>query len=195
MKQNIPNRLWDYCLVHIVKTMTQPARGKDWRTPHEEVTGDTPDILQYVDFQIYDWVWYWDVPGADDNPNIGRWLGVSHRIGATMCYYILTGTCVVISRTTVQHIMDAECVKATTAQQMNSFTKIVDTRLADDKFWIPATGENTFYLEDELSEEMATVEMEEDPGIPEANEFSGEAYNEYIGAQLIPPTGEGHIWG
>ena len=48
------------------------ARGSDKRTGYERVTGDTPDISEYLDYEFYDWVYYWDMPGDIDNPKIGR---------------------------------------------------------------------------------------------------------------------------
>jgi hypothetical protein len=47
-------------MVHIAKLMSMTGRGNNGRTGHEEVTGDMPDISEYVDFDFYDWVWYWD---------------------------------------------------------------------------------------------------------------------------------------
>jgi hypothetical protein len=55
------------------------------RTPLEQVTGETPDISEYLGFSFYDWVWYRDNAGVGDNM-FGRWLGVSHHIGNLMSY-------------------------------------------------------------------------------------------------------------
>jgi hypothetical protein len=66
----LPARLWDYGMVHLTKLMNFTARGKNGRTGHEEVTGETPDISEYVDFDFYDWVWYWDTPDKDNSPKI-----------------------------------------------------------------------------------------------------------------------------
>jgi hypothetical protein len=55
-RHKIPTRLWDYAMVHITKLMNMTARGRNGRTGHEEMKGDTPDISEYVDFDFYDWV-------------------------------------------------------------------------------------------------------------------------------------------
>ena len=73
----------------------------------EQVTGETPDISEYLDFGFYDWVWYKDNAGLGDNC-IGRWLGVAHRVGNLMSYWILTQTGRVIARTTVQRVTNLE---------------------------------------------------------------------------------------
>ena len=55
----------------------------------------------------------------EDNPEDGfkpgRWLGVSHRVGSALCYWVLAQNGYILSRTTVQHIpkedMDLKSVK------------------------------------------------------------------------------------
>ena len=75
------------------------------RTEYEKVTGDTPDILEWCDFSFYDHVWYWDTP-SDNAPatKIRIWLGVYHRIGSGLCYWILRENGHILSRTNVQHM-------------------------------------------------------------------------------------------
>jgi hypothetical protein len=77
-RKKVPARLWDYAMVHITKLMNFTARGQNGWTGHEEITGE---ISEYVDFDFYDWVWYWDTPDRDNSPKIGRWLhGWDHHI-------------------------------------------------------------------------------------------------------------------
>jgi hypothetical protein len=38
------------------------ARGSDRRTGYDEVTGLTPDISEWLDFEFYDLVWWLDRP-------------------------------------------------------------------------------------------------------------------------------------
>ena len=45
------------------------------RTPIEQVTGETPNISEYLDFSFYDWVQYRDNAGVGDNM-FGHWLSV-----------------------------------------------------------------------------------------------------------------------
>ena len=80
-KRRVPRRLWDYGIVWVCETMSLTAG----RTPLEQVTGETPDISEYLGFSFYDWVWYRDNAGVGDNM-FGRWLGVSHHIGNLMSY-------------------------------------------------------------------------------------------------------------
>jgi hypothetical protein len=36
------------------------SRGNDGRPGYEQVTGETPDISEWLDFEFYDLVWWWD---------------------------------------------------------------------------------------------------------------------------------------
>ena len=66
----------------------------------EQIMGETPDISEYFDFGFYDWVWYKVNTGLGDNC-IGCWLGVAHRVGNLMSYWILTEARWVIACTTM----------------------------------------------------------------------------------------------
>ena len=56
----------------------------------ELLTGESVDIRYNTDFKLYDLIWYWYNPEEIDNPCIGIWLGVFHRAGSELCYWILT---------------------------------------------------------------------------------------------------------
>ena len=105
-QQNVPHRLWDFGSKWCCDVMNRTVNSVyelGGRTPLEQVTGETPDISEYMDFAFYDFVWYRDNGGFGENM-IGRWLGVSHRIGPAMSYFILTKQCQVILQTTVSQI-------------------------------------------------------------------------------------------
>lgn len=71
------------------------------------MTGETPDTSEYLDFGFYNWVRHKDNAGPGKNC-CGRWLGVSHRVGNLMFYWILNIAGRVVSRTTVQQITNLE---------------------------------------------------------------------------------------
>lgn len=55
-RTNCPQRLWSYGLPHVVAIMNHTAShaGKlNGRTPMEYVTGETPDISEYLDFGFF----------------------------------------------------------------------------------------------------------------------------------------------
>ena len=67
----------------------------------QDVTGETTDISEYLDFGFYDYVSYKDNSGLGMMV-IARWYVVSHRFVGIMYYWIMTQKGTVISRTTVQ---------------------------------------------------------------------------------------------
>ena len=73
------------------------------RTPLEALTGETPDISQYLDFGFYNRVWFKEDAGLGET-KIGRFLGVSHHTGSLMSYWVLPASGIPMSRTTVQRV-------------------------------------------------------------------------------------------
>jgi hypothetical protein len=71
----------DYGLVYEGALLSMMSHGKDGRSGHEEVTGNTPNISEWLDFEFYDIVWWWDRPNkpnvTDETKRLARWLGVS----------------------------------------------------------------------------------------------------------------------
>ena len=70
-KKLVPKRLWDFGLVHEAELSSRVTRGRDERTGHEEITGQTPEIGKHLDFEFHDLVWWWDQPNkpnATDDP-------------------------------------------------------------------------------------------------------------------------------
>ncbi|KAL7474524.1 hypothetical protein ACHAW6_000494 [Cyclotella cf. meneghiniana] len=60
---NVPSWMWDYALVHASKVMQFiPYLGLQGCTGHEEIIGKMPDISEYLNFNFWDLVWYWDGP-------------------------------------------------------------------------------------------------------------------------------------
>ena len=149
--RKVPRRLWDFGLKHSSKIMQHIPRDQlKGRTPLESVTGKMPDISEYCDFDFYDLVWYFpDVHPSisQENRALGRWLGVSHRIGSDMCYWILTKNGNVVADTTVQHVIRDEQLDPDIKQDIDAFNLAVNERLSDHNFMIPNVA--PFALEDE----------------------------------------------
>ena len=59
-KKQVPKQLWDFSLVYESELLCHMAWGTDKRTGYEEVTGQTPDISECLDFEFYDLVWWLD---------------------------------------------------------------------------------------------------------------------------------------
>ena len=90
-KKKVPDRLWDFGISYICETrnvIATSSRYAKGRTSIEIITGETPDISEYLDFGFYDWVTFRGNVGLG-KIELGRWIGVSHRVGRLMSYWIL----------------------------------------------------------------------------------------------------------
>ena len=78
----VPFRLWDYGLVYNAEIQSLLARGVDPQRPGIEcITGNTVNTSEWLDFDFFDRVWYWDhkkLDMTDEQACIRLWLGVSH---------------------------------------------------------------------------------------------------------------------
>ena len=109
-KTGAHDRLADYGISYICEVSnvtTSSSKYARGRTPLEIISGETPDISEYLDFGFYDWVTFKSNAGVG-SPDLGRWLGVSHRIGPMMSYWILPKSGIPISCTTVQRLTNLE---------------------------------------------------------------------------------------
>ena len=130
-KKRIPLRLWDYVMVWVCETgnlCVSSSKYANGRTPIEIITGETPDISEYTDFGIYDWVTYSANAGIGPN-SLGRWLGVSHKVGQLMSYWVLTISGHIISVCTVQRLTNDEKATDEWKDQMKKFDEKIKTRL------------------------------------------------------------------
>jgi len=109
-KHNILRRLWDFVLAWVFETgnvTVSSSRYANGRTPLEHLTGETPDITEYLDFSPYEWVTY-KQNACLGRPHIVWWLGVSHRIGPLMSYWVLLESGIPISCTTAQPMSEMD---------------------------------------------------------------------------------------
>ena len=110
IRKRVPRNLWDYGIRWTTQVIQRNSTQSGWLRgicPLKDVTGETPDISDYLDFGLYDHVSYKD-NDALEMTDIGRRLGVSHRFGGLISYWILTQKETVISRKTVQRITSLE---------------------------------------------------------------------------------------
>jgi hypothetical protein len=178
-------------------------------TGYEEVTGETPDISEWIDFDFYDLIWYHDPPDlmaktTKEVRKLGQWLGVSNRVGSVLTYWVLTQACQILNRSTVQHVTIEDRLNTETEGQINEFNKDVDTRLDDTGFVIANLLGTPSILQDEgeLYKDQtaygdgtntpteAEYRMEQQP--PEwldEDNIESEAYDKLIGAEFMVDFG------
>ena len=86
VSKKVSKNLWDYVLVHQTGILSRITCGKTGRTGIEEVTREMPCILEYLDFEFYDSVWWLDKkhPSTIDRNIILGYGSVYHtRLKAT----------------------------------------------------------------------------------------------------------------
>ena len=192
----VPNRLWDYGLVYVAEIQSLLARGPDKRTGIERLTGDTIDISEWLDFDFYERVSYWDqkkMDMTDEQAKLGRWLGIAHRVGSDMTYWILTESGKVIARSTVQHVTIADMATDEMKTRVQTFDSNISERLADDDFVIPL-HDGAFYLQDDDSDPDPLInatptdaeygDMLQNDQL-DADDIEFETFDKYIGAEFF----------
>ena len=198
-KKHVPKRLWDYGLRWVVEIMQRTASDAGMlhgRTGLEKVTGETPEISEYIDFGFYDPCWYKENAGMGET-KMGRWLGVSHRTGSLMSFWILTPSCHVVSRTSVQRITDLELQEETNKKKLTAFDDSVKGYLHDynhvlndgsksepyDWSTHPFDGDPDFQVEFDNAIN--------NPEVKEADElFTPDTYDQYLQMELALPQGD-----
>ena len=152
LKKKVPTRLWDYGLGYESNILNRIPRGHQQRTGLEMVTGETPDISEWIDFEFYDRVWFYDrkkMEMDDTGRKLARWLGVAHRVGSDLCYWLLLSSGKVIARTTVQHVTREDMLNDDVRRLTDKFDRDVDERL-DDQAFLAEDPDATFFLQDEF---------------------------------------------
>jgi hypothetical protein len=157
-KKKVPKRLWDFGLIYESELLSRMARGTDLRSGYEEVAGNTPDISEWLDFEFLDLVWWIDRPNkpdvTDKTRRLARWLGVSHRVGSNMCYWLITDSGQIVSKTSVEHATRDDYLQVSTMKKIEEFDEKIEERLDDSNFTIK--GDEGLYLEHiEIDEENA----------------------------------------
>ena len=167
----------------------------------EKLTGDTCDITEWLNFGFYDRVWFHDQPGELEGPKPGRWLGVSHRIGSALCYFVLTEKGDVLSRTTVQHIQEEDLIKPNVQDQLKIFDENVTKRL-NDKNCKLQVGEDVYKMMDadfnNSDNIVGTGDHREDDDLNfavEQNDYSESEFDQLISVEVLIPQGDDFIRG
>ena len=129
LKNKVLEICWDYGLVWISKTgnlSVSSSRYASRRNPLEYITGEAPNISEYLDFTFNDWVTYRANAGLGEL-SINPCLDVSHKVRQAMSYWILPVSGIVISCTTVQRLTLSE--KAT--NKWKAIMRYYDTKISE----------------------------------------------------------------
>ena len=197
--RSVPKRLWDYGLQWVVEIMQQTASSAGNlydRTGLEKVARETPEISEYVDFSSYDWCWYKENAGMGEM-KLGRWLGISHRTGSLMSFWVLTPSCKVVSRTSVQCVTRLEMDEEATQKRTEAFDETTKLRLRDHAHTLEEDGKvepldwstHPFSDDPDFQEEFNSVTSKEEVK-EDDDHFTLDMYDTYLNMELALPQGE-----
>ena len=174
-------RLWNYCVLYETDVFNRIHQPKNNRTGWESVYGNQPDISEYLDFEFYGWIWFWDM--GEKKAKLGRWLGVNHYSGEALSSYVLKANGKITTCTTVQ-ALTADEVKVPAYQKlMVSYDENVP-RILDVKHM-------TVKIDDEVDDirRLHHVDPAEEilfscDEIDEADELDVDSYNKFVGSSV-----------
>jgi hypothetical protein len=193
--KSVPNRLWDYGVVWVCEIMqrtTSSSRYANGRTPIEIITGETPDISEYLDFGFYDWVFFKENAGMGAVA-LGRFLGVSHRVGNLMSYWILPVTGHIVSRTSVQRVTNLELQEDNLIRRCRAFDIAIKNYCNDEQYIIqPDANVPNFDLQLDLDDDPDYQEefnrVLENKAI-EDDDYTPDAHDQYLDMEITMPRG------
>jgi hypothetical protein len=151
------------------------------------VEGNTPDILEYPQFDWYQYVWRHDpaVQFPGDTNKLGWWISVAHDVGNPMTFWVLP----------VWSLTDDEKADPLVQAQMADLDASIHEKIGDSISekeidvaivgLFPHVPDNVFLqdLEDKLEP------AEPDSTMPESDDYTPEVYNAYLTAEVLLPNG------
>lgn len=179
------------------EVLSRLARGPKSIPGLELAIGNTIDISEYLDFTMWNLVWYWDPSVNDDMSDdirkLGRWLGVAHRVGTAMVYWILTESCKIIARSTVQHCTREDQEQEVVKKRLALFDEAIDKQLRNPTI---VNQHNVFYLEDQPDPaDTAPWYNEFNPNHQESTVITpkpntdDESFDQYLNAEILIDRG------
>jgi hypothetical protein len=189
----MPKHLWDYCgeWVAAVRWLTaHNLPGLDGRVPDEVVEGNMPDIAEYAQFDWYEYVWCHDpmVQFPGDQRSFAHWIGVAHSVGNLMTFWVLPSTYKVLARSTVWSLSEDDRSNPVIQAQIAELDASIHEKIGDlipDKAvdsellgLYPEVPDDIFLPDPEDDYEPAELEAM----MPEADDYTPEAYDEYLTA-------------
>jgi hypothetical protein len=193
LKTNTPKRLWDYCIELQSKIRSNTAHDLTTlggQTPETVMGGETADISELCEYDWFQWLWFRDTVSSFPNESqvLVRYMGPAKSIGPTMCCHLLKANGSVIQRSTVGPLTPTELSNDHTKKQMTDFMSGIFAGPVG-----PASEDGDFTGDSESdtpSYESYGDDNGDEPKMPEADTFTVDAYDKYIGAQLRMPLND-----
>jgi hypothetical protein len=186
IRKRVPQKLWDYGVQWTAQVMQRTSTevgGLRGACPLEEVTGETINMSEHIDFGFYDHTSHKENAGLGETC-VGRWLGVSHRVGSLMSHWILAKRGTVTSRSTVQRITILERQTDKSRKAIDEFDSEIRRMFKEDEDFgfegskaNPEDWSECLQEDPEFQEEFDNIVN--DPKVPEAKEdFDPHVYDD-----------------
>ena len=198
-RTNCPRALWNYGLPHFARLMSLTATNANemnGRTPLEKVTGETPDISQYLDFGWYDWVWYKENAGLDV-PRLGRFLGIADSSSNMMTFHVLPESGIVVRAGTVQRVTKLELDTDAVRDRVKQFNGKMADKFKEQRLAIEGDKPDIMEWEDlldddvDFADEFARVYNNQD--VPESDDqFDPDSFDQYLSMEVAIDRGGEH---
>ena len=154
-----PADTWLLALMYVCLLLNHLASAAlGWQPPMQVLTGQTPDISQFLHFSFYEPVYYHsysDTFPSTSNKEQGWWVGVATHVGDALTYKVLTQKQKVIYRSAICSAMDP----AKRNQRLSPLGGETASNYLGDKIFIRSKTESF-----ERSTEDGTV-LDDDPSV------------------------------
>jgi len=189
-RHRCPEALWCFGMEYtsgLRERIARPRLGD--RSPLEKLTGETPDISEYTEFDFYEFVIYYDPNDSGEDGNaqrkLARWLGPAKSVGQALCYYLLKANGRFVARSTVRPITTDDYTKyPELKEEMWEFNEKVKEHIGsfDDQLILQTEADEP--------EEALVVPLPEG-GLPVEEDFnepeSGRGFDPLVRAEVILP--------
>ncbi len=162
-KTNSPLSLWDYCCNLVARIKNLAANNLDGAS------------------------------FPNDKKKLGRWLGVSHRVGQAMCFWILTENVTVISRISVQAVSHDELNTTVIRDKLYDLDQRIENKIGNNVLNInlplPVNKRYIFDQDDEECNEAYQKGLEKE----DVDKISDTNYDKLLSAEVSLPSDDHHI--
>jgi hypothetical protein len=181
---------WDFCCQYTVELRNRiacPLPQLHGRTPYEALTGNTPDISEFLEFKWFQYIWYYE-PSIfpEQNRNIAQWIGIAHRVGQAMCFWILPISGTPIARTTIQDISQEELITEEVKNLISKYDKAINEKF-ETQDSLPQEVAFNLYREDEHEDDNDDYQelIEPDAVAPIIDEIENDAYDDLLHVEPV----------
>ena len=107
------------------------------------------DLSKWVEFELYDLFLFWSNHYDNNNTMLVRCLGVSHRFGSALCYWIMSKKGMFLSHTTINKLTDDKPRDPNVQEQIHDYHVFMEVAVGCDNFGTSLDGYYSFINDDE----------------------------------------------